>query len=175
MRFRAKYPLYYVGLWLTNRVVGHSEAALRLPSLVCIGLGTFLLFRIARRLADTETARLAIVAFAVWPQVVFAASDARPYALATVLAIAATWALIQWLDHGGWMRASFAVVLAASIPYAHPLAAPILIPFGAVCGRSHHGRLHGSLGPCSSDRRRGGHRAPRPCRDRGALPDPAAG
>jgi len=121
-------PVYYVALWLSKMMIGHSEAALRLPSLVCAALGAFLLFRIARRLADVETARLSVVAFVVWPQVVFAASDARPYAFATLLAIAAVWTLIRWLDDGGKLRAILAVFFAASIPYAHPLTAPILIP-----------------------------------------------
>jgi mannosyltransferase len=121
-------PLYFIALWLTKGVLGHSEAALRLPSLVCVGISAFLIYRIAERLADRETARLAVVAFAVWPQIVFAASDARPYAMATVLAIGAAWAWIRWLDDGGRVRATVAVVLAALVPYAHPLAAPVLAP-----------------------------------------------
>jgi 4-amino-4-deoxy-L-arabinose transferase-like glycosyltransferase len=100
---------------------------MRLPSLVFSIVAAFFVYRIARRLIDAETARIAVIAFAVWPSVVFAASDVRPYALATLVVVASTWALIGWLDTGRLYAAAGYVLLAALMPCA-PRVQVVLIP-----------------------------------------------
>jgi len=121
-------PFYYLVAWAARHVVGRSEIALRLPSLLFCVLAAFLVFRIAKRLVDVETARIAVIAFVVWPPIAFAASDARPYALATLMAVASTWAVIEWLDHAriGWALAY--VALAAGTSVVHPLFGLVVIP-----------------------------------------------
>jgi hypothetical protein len=104
-----------------------SEVGLRLPSLVFLLVAAFLVYRIAKRLVDAETARIAVIAFAVWPSIAFAASDARPYALATLVVVASTWALIGWLDTGRLRAAAGYVLLAALMPYVHPVFGIVLI------------------------------------------------
>jgi uncharacterized membrane protein len=117
--------IYYPMEWLV-RHAGHAEWFLRLPSLLAMGLAAYLLYRLSLRLADRETARLSVLVFAVWPDVVFEASNARPYALATLLTVAATWALVRWLDRGRAASMLLYVVLAASVAYAHVLFALVL-------------------------------------------------
>jgi uncharacterized membrane protein len=73
------------------------------------------------RLADREAARIVALIFVIWPDVVFEASNARPYALATAVTVGATWALVRWFDRGtNWSLALY-VVLAAAMPYCHLL------------------------------------------------------
>jgi hypothetical protein len=121
-------PLYYLVAWATRLVTGPSEFGLRLPSLIFLLIAAFLIYRVATRLADPETGRIAVIVFAIWPSIAFAASDARPYALATLAAVASTWAVIRWLDSGRiWALTSYAL-LAAIIPYVHPIFGLVLIP-----------------------------------------------
>jgi mannosyltransferase len=121
-------PVYYLIEWAMRHVLGRSEFGLRVPSLIFSLAAAVLIYRIAKRLIDAEAARIAIIAFAVWPSVAFAASDARPYALATLTVVAATWAIIGWLDSGRLGAAALFVLLATSIPYVHPLFGLVLIP-----------------------------------------------
>jgi 4-amino-4-deoxy-L-arabinose transferase-like glycosyltransferase len=114
-------PLYYLIAWVTSRVAGHSEIALRAPSLVFLLLSAVFVYRITRRLFDRETARIALITFAVWPSIAFSASDARPYAVATFCTVVSTWALIRWLDDSRVLAGVVYVILAASVAYAHPL------------------------------------------------------
>ena len=123
-------PFYYLILWLSKGAIGHSEIALRLPSLVFSIAAVVFVYLLARRLIDSECARIAVIAFIVWPQVAFEASDARPYALAAMLSVACAVVLVAWLDTGGLWRGVGTVLLAASIPYAHPVSALVLIPLG---------------------------------------------
>jgi hypothetical protein len=121
-------PLYYLIAWVTTHVTGRSELGLRLPSLLFCAVAALLIYRIARRLIDVETARIAVITFAVWPSIAFAASDARPYALATLAAVASAWALVVWLDSPRVWKATCYVVLAAIVPYVHPVFGLVLIP-----------------------------------------------
>ena len=123
-------PFYYLILWLSKGVIGHSEMALRLPSLAFSAAAAYFVYLLAKRLISPECARIAVIMFIVWPQVAFEASDARPYALATMLCVACAVALVSWLDAGGIWRGALSVLLAASIPYAHPVSALVLIPLG---------------------------------------------
>ena len=121
-------PLYYLITWAVRHVTGPSEVGLRLPSLVFLLVAAFVVYRIAKRLVDAETARIAVIAFAVWPSIAFAASDARPYALATLVVVGSTWALIGWLDTGRLRAVAGYIVLATLMPYVHPVFGVVLIP-----------------------------------------------
>jgi hypothetical protein len=123
--YQGQSVIYYPIEWLV-RHAGHSEWFLRLPSLLAMGLAAYVLYRLTLRLTDRETARLSVLVFAVWPDVVFEASNARPYALATLMTVAATWALVRWLDRGRASSMLLYIVLAASVAYAHVLFALVL-------------------------------------------------
>src|SRR5438093_2618209 len=121
-------PLYYLFAWGARHLIGISELAFRLPSVVVMLVAAALVFQIAKRLFDRETARLAVIVFVVWPSVAFTASDARPYALATLAVVASVWALIRWLDSGRVWRLALYVVLAAGVTYVQPIFGLVLIP-----------------------------------------------
>ena len=124
-------PFYYLFLWAWTHVAGHSEVAMRVPSFVFSLVTLGLVYLIAKRLFDVEVGRLAAVAYAAWHQVVFEASNARPYALVVMLVVAAAWLLISWLDAGGVWRGVAFVAVAALVPYAHPVPSLALIPLFA--------------------------------------------
>src|SRR5258708_39336890 len=90
----------------------------------------YLLYRIAVRLFDRDSAILAVLVFACLPSVTYAASDARPYALALLIVNASMLLLLKWLDTGDKRIAAAYVVMAALILYAHYLFAPILLMQG---------------------------------------------
>jgi 4-amino-4-deoxy-L-arabinose transferase-like glycosyltransferase len=121
-------PLYYLIAWVTRQGVGSSELGMRLPSVLFAALTALLLYRLGRRFVDAEVGRIAVVGFVVWPAVAFSASDARPYALATLAVVASTAALVRWLDTGDPKTGVAYVFIAASVVYVHYLFGLALIP-----------------------------------------------
>jgi uncharacterized membrane protein len=126
--YQGQSPLYYLIVWSTRHVIGDAEWALRAPSLVFAALSAYLLYRLVRRLVDRVCARIAVIVFITWPIVAFAAIDARPYALATLFAIAATVAFVGWLDRGQLWRGVISVLLVAGAIAAHYLFGLVLVP-----------------------------------------------
>jgi 4-amino-4-deoxy-L-arabinose transferase-like glycosyltransferase len=126
--YQGQSPLYYLLVWGTRHVTGDPEWALRLPSLVFALLSVSLVYRLMRRLVDVECARIAAVVFTAWPIIAFSSIDFRPYALATLLAIAATFAFVRWVDDADpWVGVLYAVLFAIVV-YAHYLFAVMAIP-----------------------------------------------
>ena len=77
---------------------------LRLPSLLATALSAVAAGPPPRSagLISREAARATVLVFAAtraW--VAFEASEARPYAIATLAVIGSTYALVRWLDDGG--------------------------------------------------------------------------
>jgi mannosyltransferase len=128
LAFHGQSPLYYSIVWVARNVGGESEAVLRLPSLIAAAASLVLLYRLARNLISREAARLAAIAFAALSVVAFEASEARPYALATLAVIASTYALVRWLDEGGrWSPALVYALLAITVVWMHYLFALVLV------------------------------------------------
>jgi 4-amino-4-deoxy-L-arabinose transferase-like glycosyltransferase len=130
MDWAGQSPLYYLTAWLALVTGGRQEWALRLPSLLALMVAAWLLYKLAARLFDSETARLSVLAFACSGPVAFAASDARPYALGLCLLLATAWVLIRWLDTGQARYAAGSVLLSALTIYAHYLFGPVLVVLG---------------------------------------------
>jgi uncharacterized membrane protein len=112
-------PVFYLIAWVMRQAVGAREWALRAPSLVFTATSALLLYRLARRMVDSELGRIVVLIFVVWPTVKFAAVDFRPYALATLLVIASTAALMRWLEDGTWQMGAVYVALAGATVYVH--------------------------------------------------------
>jgi 4-amino-4-deoxy-L-arabinose transferase-like glycosyltransferase len=122
-------PLYYLTAWLALVTGGRHEWVLRLPSLIAMLIAAWLLYRLAERLFDAASARLAVLSFICSGQVAFAADDARPYALGLCLLIATALLLVRWLDTGAARFAAGAMVFAALSVWAHYLFGPVLVVF----------------------------------------------
>jgi mannosyltransferase len=112
---------YYLGMHVVVGLLGTSEAALRLPSLVATCLAAGLLGLLGRHLARASglpapaaTGLLAGLLLVAAPQTTYYAQDARPYGLVTLFAVAATYLLIVAVERGGarwWAAYAVAVAL----------------------------------------------------------------
>jgi mannosyltransferase len=113
---------------------GKSEIVMRIPSLIAMGIATVFLYYVGKRLCDATTGILAMIAFVNIKEVVFAAADARPYALTMMLLLGHVLLLLRWLDTGKLRDAVGCALLAALTAYGHivlavGLAVPALYAF----------------------------------------------
>jgi hypothetical protein len=122
-------PLYYLTAWLAFLAGGRNEFVLRLPSLAAMTAAALLLYKLARRLFDRDTAVLAVCVFLCSEQIAFAAADARPYALGVFFVIATGLMLVEWLDSQLMRHAAAYSLCAALTIYTHYLLAPVLALF----------------------------------------------
>ncbi len=114
---------------------GDSEAALRAPSVIAMALALLLIARIASRLIHPEAAWFAAFGCMALHGFDYQAADARPYALGTLVAAAAIWALIRWLDRGRWRDAVLFALAAALLWRIHLVFWPVypaLAPYAFV-------------------------------------------
>jgi len=91
----AVHALYYLLIWPVAQVAGTGEVVTRLPSAVAMAATAGGVAAIARRLASRRAALWAGLAFAVLPTVSLQAHDARPYAMVTAGATAASYLLLR--------------------------------------------------------------------------------
>jgi hypothetical protein len=119
---------YFVVLWLAKTVGGTSEIVLRIPSVVAMGVATYLLYLLGRRLFDRETGLLGAIVFVASGRIVFAAGDARPYAMALMALIASYLFLVRWLDEGRSLDAVLYVAFSVLTIATHYLIALALLP-----------------------------------------------
>ena len=91
----AVHGLYYLMIWPLVRVAGTGEVATRLPSAVAMAATAAGVGAIARRLASRRAALYAGLVFALLPTVSLQGHDARPYALVTATATAASYLLLR--------------------------------------------------------------------------------
>ena len=91
----AVHGLYYLLLWPVVRVAGTGEVVTRLPSAVAMAATAAGVAAIARRLASSRAALCAGLVFALLPTVSLQGHDARPYAIVTAGATAASYLLLR--------------------------------------------------------------------------------
>ena len=121
--------IYFVLPSALERLIGFSEIAYRLPSLLAIGVALFLITRIARRLIHPQAGWVALFGCLALGGFNYQAADARPYALGTCVAAAGILFLIRWLDDGRWQDAMLFAVFAALLWRVHLIYWPIYIVF----------------------------------------------
>ena len=100
---------YYLGLHFVVSLLGASAVALRLPSVLGMGVAAGFTAAVGRRLARTAalpapavTGLLAGLLFAAAPQTTYYAQDARPYGPVIMFAVIAAYLLIRATDDGRW-------------------------------------------------------------------------
>ena len=123
--------VYYWLPWASERVFGFSETAYRLPSVLVMGAALFLVARLAVRLVHPEAGWFAVFAALTLRGINYEAADARPYALAMLMAAAALWFLVRWLDSARWSDALLFVVFAALLWRVHLINWPFYAIFAA--------------------------------------------
>ncbi|MGA2355844.1 MAG: glycosyltransferase family 39 protein [Terriglobales bacterium] len=120
---------YLYTLWAAKSILGSHEIALKIPSTLAMLGATYFLFRAARELFDQDIAFLVCIFFALEPNVVFAATDARPYAFALLATDAAIFAFLRWMTRHEMRQAILFGAAAAAILYFHYLFGAILPAF----------------------------------------------
>jgi hypothetical protein len=88
-------PLHHLVLWLTVKVFGDSELAVRLPSLVAGTLVIPALFLLGRELYDRRTGLVAAAFGAASPLLIWYAQEARMYAFVTLFGLLALWTQLR--------------------------------------------------------------------------------
>jgi hypothetical protein len=120
---------YLYTLWFAKSILGSQEIALKIPSTLAMLAAAYFLFRFARELYDQETAFLASIFFALTYNVVFAATDARPYGFALLASNIAIFAFVRWMAQRQMRQAILFGAAAAGILYFHYLFGALLPVF----------------------------------------------
>ncbi|MGH2949642.1 MAG: glycosyltransferase family 39 protein, partial [Solirubrobacteraceae bacterium] len=107
-------PLHHVVLWITVRLIGTAELAVRLPSLLAATALIPLLYLVGRDVYDRRAGLAAAALATVAPFAVWYAQEARMYALFMVFALLTVWAQARILQDRGSARAWLGYTLAAA-------------------------------------------------------------
>lgn len=120
---------YLYTLCATRSILGSTEMALKIPSLFALLGAVYFLFRSARELFGREIGFIAAIFFAIQYNVVFAATDARPYACALLATTLAIFTFIRLMSQHQMRQAVLFGASAAGILYFHYLFGAILPAF----------------------------------------------
>jgi hypothetical protein len=120
---------YYPVVRMNGAVLGYSEVATRLPSILAMAGFLLLLAGLARRLIHPEAAWFAVFACLALPGLNYQAANARPYALGMCVFAAALLFLVRWLDFGRWRDGLLFAASAALVEYIHLLFWPSCLVF----------------------------------------------
>jgi hypothetical protein len=143
-------PLHYLILWLTVRLFGDGELAVRGPSILASAALIPVLFVLGRELFDRRTGLVAAGFATVAPLIVWYGQEARMYALFMLLGTLALWAQVRVLRDG---RTRFWVAYAGitiALLYTHyfaviPIAIQQVVFAIAAWKRAHAGKPVRSL------------------------------
>ncbi|MDW5330347.1 glycosyltransferase family 39 protein [Plantactinospora sp. KLBMP9567] len=127
--------------WLA--VAGDSAVALRLPSALAMAGAAALTTVLGARLFGRRAGLLAGLLFAILPSTSRYGQEARPYALATLLAVLATLLLCRALDRSAWPRWAGYAAAVAGLGLANLFAVSLVAghAFAVLLGRRDRVRL----------------------------------
>ncbi len=128
-RGQSTIPAYPYFLWAFTKLLGTSEIALKIPSLLSMFAAVYVLYLCAREFMDRESSLIACVLFSLHPIVTFAAADARPYAVSVLVTNCAILFLLRWMRTDSTRYAVAFGISCGLIIYFHYLFGPILIAF----------------------------------------------
>ncbi|MCZ7435605.1 glycosyltransferase family 39 protein [Micromonospora sp. WMMC241] len=117
---------YYLLMHAWTALAGTSPTALRLPSALAMAGAAALTARLGARLAGDRAGLLAGLLFSVLPATSRYGQEARPYALATLLAVLATLLLVDALHRPTWRRWAGYAVAVAALGLLHLIALTLL-------------------------------------------------
>jgi hypothetical protein len=107
-------PLHHLVLWVTIRVLGTGELAIRLPSLLAATAMVPLIYAAARDIYDRRAGLAAGAFTVVAPFAVWYAQEARMYAFFMLFALLAAWLQVRILRGEDGTRAKLAYTAAAA-------------------------------------------------------------
>ncbi len=128
-------PLYYLLIWLTDILYGHTEWALRFPSVLFGTLTIPLMARLARRLWPGRTGDLAAVfaalIFTLSPLMVYYSQEARMYTLLVFEAVLSSYLLLTTLRRTDRLPPVWYALTITAALYTHYFAAFLLLAHAA--------------------------------------------
>ncbi|WP_442934442.1 glycosyltransferase family 39 protein [Micromonospora sp. CPCC 205546] len=117
---------YYLFMHAWIAVLGDSVTALRLPAALAMAATAGLTAVLGRRLVGTRAGLLAGLLLAVLPGTSRYGQEARPYALATLLAVLATLLLVEAMARPRWTRWAGYAAAVAALGLTHLVALTLL-------------------------------------------------
>lgn len=121
-------PLYYFLVRASTEALGVGTASLRLPSLLAgLGLLAFAYPLAMRLFRSRRISLICVSAFAVNPQLIYHTQEARPYALALLLAAASFYFHAAAVDRGRVADHAASVVASMLAFYAHYLFGVLML------------------------------------------------
>ncbi|MBI3666571.1 MAG: glycosyltransferase family 39 protein [Acidobacteria bacterium] len=119
LAFHPQSPFYYLLTWMSVRLLGESEMALRLPALVFGVALVLIVYRLGQE-AGGKTIGLfaAALAWVSYP-LVEASASARPYTLAAFMAAVMLYGFLRAARTGNWTGRLLFIAGGAGLFYAH--------------------------------------------------------
>jgi hypothetical protein len=119
-------PLYFILAWITTKL-GSAPELIRLPSLIAGTISIPLVYLVGARLLNRATGLIAAAIMALSPFMIFYSADGRGYAVAIMLLLASTLAMLAAIREGRtrWWIAYGAFTALAM--YTHYTAAFVLL------------------------------------------------
>ena len=105
-----------------------KEAAMRLPSVAAALVAAWLLFLLTERIAGPGSGYLAVIPFLSAGAIVFAATNARPYALGSAVMLASFLSLREWVHTGSARQYVIYGLTSSAVVYLHYLFGLIFLP-----------------------------------------------
>jgi Dolichyl-phosphate-mannose-protein mannosyltransferase len=121
--------VYYWLPRISQSLLGFSEFSLRLPSFLVTLVSLFVIARLAVRFIHPQAGWVAVFLCFIPHEFTRQATDARPYGLATCVALCGIWFLVRWLDQGAWRDAALFAVFAALLLHVHLIYWPFYAVF----------------------------------------------
>jgi hypothetical protein len=120
---------YYPVAQAAGRLLGQSEIAYRVPSVLFMALALFAVARLAARLVAPNAAWFAAFACLLLGGFNYEAADARAYPMGICAIAVAFWFLVRWLDSARWGDALAFVAAGALVWRVHWLDCPVYAVF----------------------------------------------
>ncbi|MGW4499394.1 glycosyltransferase family 39 protein [Micromonospora sp. NPDC004336] len=131
---------YYLLMHAWVALAGDSVTALRLPAALAMAAAAGLTALLGQRLVDARAGLLAGLLLAVLPGTSRYGQEARPYALATLLAVLATLLLVEALRRPGWARWAAYAAAVAGLGLTHLIALTLLAAHAVTVLAAHRRR-----------------------------------
>src|SRR5262249_38297623 len=137
-------PLYDLTLWATIRVFGHSEFAVRLPSLIAGTLVIPVLYELGRELYDRRTGLIAAGFAAISPLLIWYSQEVRMYEFAALFGLLAVLTQLRAIRNGTMLNWAAYILATAALLWSHYfglllIAVQQLIFVGVLVYRRRHG------------------------------------
>jgi uncharacterized membrane protein len=112
-------PLHHLALWLTVKVFGDGELAVRLPSLIAGTLVIPALYELGRELYDRRTGLVAALFGAVSPILIWYAQEARMYAFVTLFGLLALLTQLRVIRNPSMGNWALYILSTAALLWSH--------------------------------------------------------